>query len=102
MRVEIIKKYKGSETRDTLKIWGDDGKECRPYIANFKIGEYYLIAPNLLGESKLENESSTDYDFFSCASDYLRVNMENEIAYGDYSPSQNEIKLSDFEQEIEE
>jgi hypothetical protein len=101
MTVEIIKKYKGSETREKIKIWGDDGKECRPYIANFKIGDYYLIAPNLLGDNKLINESSTDYDFFSCSTDYLKVDMDKEVAYGEYSKDKDEIKLSDFEEEIE-
>ena len=100
MTVEIIKKYKGSETRETIKIWGDDGKECRPYIANFKIGEYYLIAPSVIGDNKLKNESSTDYDFFSCSTDYLKFDMEKEIAYGEYSKKKDEIKLSDFEKEI--
>ena len=100
MTVEIIKKYKGSETRKTIKIWGDDGKECRPYIANFKIGDYYLIAPNLLGDNKLINEGSTDYDFFSCSSDYLKVDMVRKIAHGEYSDSKDEIELAEFEKEI--
>lgn len=100
MTVEIIKKYKGSETRETIKIWGDDGKECRPYIANFKIGDYYLIAPSLLRENKLANENSTDYDFFSCSTDYLKVDMDKEISYGEYSKEKDEIKLSEFEEEI--
>ena len=100
MTVEIIKKYKGSETRETIKIWGDDGKECRPYIANFKIGDYYLIAPSLLGVNKLINENSKDYDFFSCSTDYLKVDMDKKIAYGEYSKDKDEIKLTDFEKEI--
>lgn len=100
MTVEVIKKYKGSETKENIKIWGDDGKECRPYIANFKIGNYYLIAPSLLGETKLKNESETDYDLFSCFTDHLKVDMNKEIAYGKYSTNKNEIKLSDFEKEI--
>jgi len=100
MHVEIIKKYKGSEERKTIKIWGDDGKECRPYIATFKIGDYYLIAPSLLGEKSLKNESPTDYDFFSCSTDYLKVGMDEEIAYGEYSRDVREIKLADFERTI--
>src|SRR5690554_3436894 len=100
MTVEIIKKYKGSETRETIKIWGDDGKECRPYIANFKIRDYYLIAPNLLGDNKLKNESPTDYDFFSCSTDYLKVDMDKKVAYGEYSKDKDEIALTDFEEEI--
>jgi len=100
MKVEIIKKYMGEETRDTIKIWGDNGKECRPYIANFKIGDYYLIAPQIMDYQKLKNEASTDYDFFSCSTDYLKVDFEKGKAYGNYSRRKSKIKLSDFEKEI--
>ncbi|MEZ4816901.1 MAG: hypothetical protein R2776_02875 [Flavobacteriaceae bacterium] len=100
MTVEIIKKYKGSESRNRIKIWGDNGMLCRPYIANFKIGEYYLIAPSILGEFAMEVENELDYDFFSCHTDYLKVDMEELIAIGEYSKSKNEIKLSDFEIDI--
>src|SRR5690606_38300435 len=44
MTVEIIKKYKGLENRKTFKICGDNGALCRPYLSNFQIGSYYLIA----------------------------------------------------------
>lgn len=100
MTVEIIKKYKGKETRKTIKIWGDNGAECRPYISNFKIGKHYLIAPNLLGEYKLEGEKSTDYDFFSCNTDYLTVDIDKQKAYGEYAKMKSEIRLEEFEEKL--
>ena len=100
MTVEIIKKYKGKETRKTIKIWGDNGAECRPYISSFKIGEHYLIAPNILGEYKLEGEKSTDYDFFSCNTDYLKVDIEKQKAFGEYAKMKTEIRLKEFEEKL--
>ena len=100
MTVEIVKKYKGSEIKKRIKIWGDNGMLCRPYIADFEVGKYYLIAP-----SKIERDSQTgkanDYDFFSCHTDYLKVDYEERIAYGEYSWWRKEISLDKFERKLE-
>jgi len=99
MIVEIIKKYKGSESRKQIKIWGDNGVLCRPYIANFEIGNYYLIAPNRLNENS-EIGKVNDYDLFSCWTDYLRVDNKNSLIIGEYSKHKNKISIQEFESEI--
>jgi hypothetical protein len=100
MTVEIIEKYKGKEVRKKIKIWGDNGAECRPYISTFIIGEYYIIAPKQLGEYRLEGESATDYDFFSCHSDYLKVDLTEKKAFGDYSKELKVIDLDVIKKEL--
>lgn len=95
MTVEVIQKYKGEEKRKKIKIWGDDGMLCRPYLSDFKINSYYLIAPN-----PLDNASKTDYDFFSCRTDYLKVDMSTKKAYGKYSLIRHQIDISDFERKL--
>jgi hypothetical protein len=99
MTVEIVKKYKGIESRKRIKIWGDDGAQCRPYIADFEVGKYYLIAPTLIKENS-ELGKKDDYDFFSCWTDYLTVDYDNGIAYGVYSKRKNKITLKEFESGI--
>jgi len=99
MIVEVIEKYIGSEKRKTIKIWGDNGMLCRPYIANFEIGKYYLIAPWKISETS-DNGVKGDYDFFSCFTDYLNVDFDKKIAYGEYSKKENQVALKDFEKEI--
>ena len=100
MTVEIIRKYKGSETKKRIKIWGDNGILCRPYISNFDVGKYYLIAP-----SRIENDSEignkNDYAFFTCITDHMEVDYENRVAYGDYSWWRNEISLEKFERKLD-
>ena len=99
MTVEIIEKYIGSESRKKIKIWGDNGVLCRPYIANFEIGNYYLIAPSKITEtSDIGNEN--DYDFFSCYTDYLVVDFNKKIAFGEYTKRKKEVSLQEFEREI--
>jgi len=99
MTVEKGKKYKGTESRKTIKIWGDDGAQCRPYIANFEVGKHYLIAPTMIKEnSKLGKKD--DYDFFSCWTDYLTVDFEKGIVYGEYTKRKKEVSLVEFEKAI--
>ncbi|MDY7393852.1 hypothetical protein UMM65_01225 [Aureibaculum sp. 2210JD6-5] len=96
MTVEIIKKYKGKESRKRIKIWGDNGILCRPYLTDFEINGYYLIAPNPLDDS-----TAPEYDFFSCSTDYLKVNMFTNMAYGKYSMVRYLIDLKTFERKLD-
>ena len=99
MKVEVIEKYTGLEDRKILTIWGDNGALCRPYIAAFEIGKYYLIAPSKITETT-ETGTKNDYDFFTCSTDYLSVDFNTKIAYGEYSKKENQVTLQDFEKEI--
>ncbi|UJH92660.1 hypothetical protein LZ575_09425 [Antarcticibacterium sp. 1MA-6-2] len=99
MTVEIIKKYKGEETRSQIKIWGDNGALCRPYTANFEVGKYYLIAPEKVKEQQ-ENENLSDYEFFSCWTDYLEVDNDLQKVYGHYSKNRDKVTLQRFEKDV--
>ena len=99
MIVEVIKKYKGKESRIKIKIWGDDGMLCRPYIHYFNIGDYFLIAPQIINENS-ENGKENDYEFFTCWTDHLKVDYEKKIAFGEYSKRKNKISLKRFEKEF--
>ncbi len=99
MTVEVIEKYIGSETRKKIKIWGDNGMLCRPYIANFEIGNYYLIAPTIITETTKSGKEN-DYDFFACSTDYLSVDYNKKIAFGEYTKKRNQVSLLEFEKEI--
>ena len=96
MTVEIIKKYKGQESRRKITIFGDDGILCRPYLNNFEINAYYLVSPNPLDDSV-----NTEYDFFVCRTEYLKVDIESNKAYGNYSMIRNQIDLETFESKLE-
>lgn len=96
MNVEIIKKYKGEENRERIKIYGDNGMLCRPYLTDFEINGYYLIAPNPFDDS-----FNTEYDFFACRTEYLKVDIDLNIAYGKYSMISHQINLDSFESNLE-
>ncbi|TKG87408.1 hypothetical protein EYV94_28305 [Puteibacter caeruleilacunae] len=65
MKFLIIKKFRGLEQRDTISVLGDDGAECRPYIAEFPPGSRWLLA--------LQRTSNSDYEISICGEFYLPV-----------------------------
>lgn len=95
MTVEIIKKYKGNENRDKIRIYGDNGILCRPYLSEFEIGAYYLIAP-----IQLKDSPDRAYEFFVCRTDYLKVDSAKNKAFGNYSLIRHGIALSTFEKKL--
>lgn len=104
MTVEIIKKYKGSEKNKKIRIWGDNGMLCRPYLAYFEVGKYYLIAPSLLpkGDLPINKDSQlNNYDFFACSTDFLKVDIEKNKAYGKYSNNfESILTMNNLEEEL--
>lgn len=44
MEVEIIETLKGMTKSEKAVVWGDSGALCRPYLSEFKEGEYYFLA----------------------------------------------------------
>ena len=98
MTVEIVKKYKGEESKKRIKIWGDNGMLCRPYIEYFMIGDYFLIAPQKIDKNG-ENGKKGDYEFFACWDDYMKVDYEKKIAFGNYTKRKKKISLKKFEKE---
>lgn len=62
MEVKIIEIYKGKESRHAVTVWGDNGILCRPYLSEFKEGQYYVIAFDKGGSRRGHtDEKETDY-----------------------------------------
>lgn len=91
MEVEIIKVYHGQETRKTVTVWGDNGKQCRPYLNIFNVDNYYVIA--FEQDSK---ENSLEYAISNCGDYWLTADNEKKIAKGAVSKNQNQIVLIDL------
>lgn len=80
MEVEIIDMYKGAETRKTVTVWGDNGYLCRPYLSQFSIGKYYVMAFYKAQDDTNVNEEKTAYAISNCGEFWLPVNMKKQIA----------------------
>jgi len=94
MTVEIIEKYKGTETRKTITVWGDNGMECRPYVDYFKNGQVYFLALTKIGN---------DYYQSNCGEFYLTVldgKVKSEIGIRPELPQIGEMDLKEFEKKL--
>ena len=68
MEVVVIEVLKGEEERRALRIWGDNGALCRPYVTLFPRGTRWIFA--------LERErkpGSRDYMISGCGAFWLEV-----------------------------
>ncbi len=104
MDVEVIKVYKGKEERKTVKVWGDNGRLCRPYLSQFKPGQYYVIAfsKGMDGAEGYthKNETPSDYAISICGDFWLDADIDKQMAKGKVSEKEQEIPLSKLESSL--
>ena len=68
MDVRILEVLKGSEARRVVRVWGDDGALCRPYVSSFARGTRWILALKHLGEP-----AAQDYVMSICGDFWLEV-----------------------------
>ncbi|MBX7143692.1 MAG: hypothetical protein K1X79_04510 [Oligoflexia bacterium] len=70
MDVSVLEIYRGHNSSKTIRIWGDSGSLCRPYIAgSFELGKVYIVGLSQAPESK--NDYAMSYS-------WLEVDMETQ------------------------
>lgn len=104
MELEIINVFKGTETRKTITVWGDNGILCRPYLSQFDTGKYYVIAFNK-GSDGLKghvhkDEKTTDYSISICGDFWLKADIKKQVATGAVTDKQTQIKLADLKSKL--
>jgi hypothetical protein len=71
MDFEVLESYKGFDSRQVIRIWGDNGAQCRPYISKFPVGTQWLLALSPVRENR--ERSQPDYAISSCGEFALAV-----------------------------
>jgi len=64
MEVKVIEILKGKEERSTIRIWGDNGALCRPYVNSFPIGTRWIFAISALPEAMMDDQSPSFWGRF--------------------------------------
>jgi hypothetical protein len=100
MKIKVVQVLDGTETRDTLHVWGDNGALCRLATAYFAINDTLVFGlhncdlnGNLLGGSTLEQ--TDDYHISACGIYWLGYSkgmVSGNIDNGLYSLSLNAFK----------
>jgi len=58
MEVKVLEVLKGKEEEgSTIRIWGDNGALCRPYVNGFPIGTRWIFAVSTLPETMMNDQS---------------------------------------------
>ena len=84
MEVEIIDTYRGTENRKKVIVWGDPGHLCRPYLSQFKKGQFYVIAFNEGSPNRgHDEEMASDYSISNCGGFWLFADNKKRTAFGD-------------------
>jgi hypothetical protein len=79
MDVRVLSVLSGKESHKTIRVWGDDGTSCRPYVAQFPLRSTWILA--------LQPHES-DYRISVCGEYWLKVE-ENRV-YGRIETLQEE------------
>ena len=73
MDVEILETMRGRVRARTLRIWGDNGAQCRPYVKGFAAGTEWLFAIDRL------STAPGDYYISGCGEFWAKVE-DDEVA----------------------
>ena len=92
MEVQVIEVIKGTEDRKTIRIWGDNGALCRPYVTHFPIGTMWLFAISALPtktvseqlksgseEGFISSSGNKEYAISVCGEFWLKVRHEEAV-----------------------
>lgn len=91
MNLQVLEVLSGSEERSVIRIWGDNGMQCRPYTSRFEDGMIYVMALNetvymdglIFEEDQVARalEQPPDYEISVCGAYWLEV--QGNTAIGD-------------------
>jgi hypothetical protein len=78
---EIIRTLKGNSDKKEIKVFGDNGVLCRPYIDTFKKDKYYVVGLYRC-DGKEGNETVEDFYVTGCGEFWIEYNPENKTVTG--------------------
>jgi len=79
--VEFV--YQGNLKEKVIKIWGDNGYECRPYVSAFTKGKEYILILHRLPSDEESETGIPEYNISICGEYWLKE--ESECFIGDNS-----------------
>ena len=112
MKVTVLEVLRGRESRRTIRIWGDNGAQCSPYVSSFPIGTEWVFAVRRTtseaerGYFKRENTPEEwkkwgDFRISICGEFWLQVTGSKAVGIvrgTDLAGPKEEISLRDLRQ----
>ena len=75
MDVEVIEIFKGIALGRLIRVWGDNGAQCRPYVTAFPVGTHWVFALRTGSGPMLPGE----YVISICGEHWLKVEGANAV-----------------------
>ena len=105
MEVEVIELYKGNISENKIKVWGDNGALCRPYLDTiFEEGKYYIVGLFSGGDGKNgyfhKDETTDDFAISSCGQFWLYIDIDKNMAYGIINSNIRKIGLEKLKKKL--
>ena len=87
MEMRVIEVIKGTEERKRIRVWGDNGALCRPYVNHFPIGTKWLLAlQKTIGEHRpsfwerfFSAPAESEYAISICGDFWIEVRAERAV-----------------------
>ncbi|MSV36346.1 MAG: hypothetical protein EXQ47_12230 [Bryobacterales bacterium] len=76
MDVEVQEVLKGNTRASRLRIWGDNGAQCRPYVSGFPVRTEWIFA---IGKLTGEKGREGDYFIGGCGEYWARVENDHVV-----------------------
>ena len=77
MDVGVIEVLKGVSNSSRIRVWEDNGEQCRPYVSRFPIGTVWILA--VVSNPEPESAPAADYAISACGEYWARVENGNAI-----------------------
>jgi hypothetical protein len=93
MDVAVIEVLKGADKRPAIRIWGDSGSLCRPYVTAFPRGTRWIFALQRLPEP-----GARDYMNSVCGDFWLEVRgdeVEGRVTVAEHGRIKESVPLAD-------
>jgi hypothetical protein len=94
MDVAVVEILKGAEERATIRIWGDTGALCRPYVTTFPPGTRWIFALQ-----RQREPGGRDYTISVCGDFWLEVRggqAVGRVAVAEHGPINESVPLADM------
>jgi len=102
MEVQILQTIKGEDKRKTIRVFGDDGDLCRPYVNKFKPGETWILGlyegTNKEGYGQ-KDENKDDYFVWACNNLWVPVDsgiVTGYLTHSDETPEKEKMSVNEF------
>ncbi len=90
LKLQVLEVLRGKESRKTIRVWGDNGAQCSPYVTAFPIGTEWILAirrttsgvsPGYFPRDGIPGEwkKSADYRISICGEFWLQVVGQNAV-----------------------